>query len=159
DDIVFGATRACRRSALEGADYMIGPFINTLPMRIQVNGDAELLEWLKEIRNQHLTLREYEHTPLLKIQEWCEVPRGRSLFDSILVFENYELDSYLRGQGERWKNREFEFFEQTNYPLALSVWAGPELLLKLAYHQRNFTDDTISRMMGHLKTLLEDFAV
>ena len=157
-DVVFGATRACRRTALEGADHMVGPFINTLPMRIQVNGDTELIEWLKEIRNQHLALREHEHTPLLKIQKWCEVPRGRSLFDTILVFENYELDSYLHSQGGNWENREFELLEQTNYPLALSGWAGAELLLKLAYHQRNFADDTIIRMLGHLKTLLEGFA-
>jgi amino acid adenylation domain-containing protein len=158
EDVVYGATRACRGSALDGAEFMVGPFINTLPMRMSVPFDLALIEWLRQIRQQHLTLREYEHTPLMKIQEWSEAPRGRLLFDSILVFQNYELDSYLRSFGESWANREFKLLELTNYKLALSAWAGQELLLKLAYDRRNFTDATIGRMLGHLSTLLKSFA-
>ena len=157
-DVVFGATRACRRSAIAGAESIVGPLINTLPMRLHVAEDMQLIDWLKQIRAKHITLREYEHDPLMKIQEWSEVSNGRSLFDSLLVFENYELDTFLRAQGENWERREFKLLEQTNYPLALSAWAGPELLLKLAYDQRNFDDDAIKRMLGHVKTLLEGMA-
>ena len=159
DDVVFGATRACRGSALDGAEFMVGPFINTLPMRVRVPSDMELIEWLRQIRQQHVALREYEHTPLIKIQEWSEAPRGRQLFDSILVFQNYELDSYLRSLGENWANREFKLLELTNFKLALSAWAGPELLLRLAYDRRNFDDATINRMLRHLMTLLKSFAI
>src|ERR1044072_9290368 len=76
----------------------------------------------------------------------------------MLGFENYEWDAFLRARGEGWERREFQLFEQTNYPLALSAWAGPELLLKLAYDQRNFDDDAIKRMLGHVKSLLEVMA-
>lgn len=158
EDVVFGVTRACRRSTFAGADSVIGPFINTLPMRLSVLGDAVLMDWLQGIRRQHVAVRQYEHTPLMKIQEWGETPRGVSLFDTILVFENYELGSYLRSLGESWSNREYQLLEQTNYPLALSAWAGTELLLKLAYHQRDFDDTTIRKMLGHLRMLLEGFA-
>ena len=154
-DVIFGATRACRRSTIEGAEAIVGPLINTLPMRVNVSEDMRLMDWLRRIRAKHVALRGYEHTPLAKIQEWSEVPNGKLLFDSILVFENYELDAYLRTLGADWETRDFELLEQTNYPLALSAWAGPELLLKLAYDQRNFDDGTIGRMLGHLKTLLE----
>jgi amino acid adenylation domain-containing protein len=157
-EIIFGATRACRRTALEGAEWMVGPFINTLPMRVRVAADRALMDWLREIRNQHVRVREYEHTPLAKIQEWSEVPGGQSLFDSILVFENYEMEAYLRTQGKSWADRQFKLFEQTNYPLTLSGWGGATLLLKIAYDERNFDDNTISRMLGHLGTLLEKFA-
>lgn len=158
-EVVFGATRACRRTALDGAESMVGPFINTLPMRVRIAADVALVDYLRAIRNQHVSLRAYEHTPLAKIQEWSEVPAGKSLFDSIVVFENYEMEAYLRSQGENWANREFKLYEQTNYPLALSGWGGDALLLKLAYDGRNFDDETIARMLGHLKTLLEKFAV
>jgi len=36
DDVLFGATRACRYSTIEGAKSMVGLFINTLPVRVQV---------------------------------------------------------------------------------------------------------------------------
>ena len=35
-------------------------------------------------------------------------------------------------------------------------WGGTELLMKLAYHQRDFDDATVIRMLGHLRTLLEN---
>src|SRR5436853_468189 len=116
--------------------------------------------WLETLRRftsplPRVTKRAAEHTPLIRVEEWSDVPRGRSLFDSILVFENYELGAYLKAQGERWQNGDFELLERTNYPLALSGWAGPELLSKLAYHQRDFDDHAINRMLGHLRTLLE----
>ncbi len=66
------------------------------------------------------------------------------------------MGAYLKAQSERWRNCDFELLEQTNYPLALSGWAGPKLLLKLAYHQRDFDDAAIRRMLGHLRTLLEN---
>jgi amino acid adenylation domain-containing protein len=155
DDIVFGATRACRKTSVPGAEEMAGLLINTLPMRIHIDRRASLSDWLRQIRRQHLALRDYEQTPLAKIEEWSETPRGRSLFDTILVFENYEMRAYLETLGERWRGCEYELLEQTNFPLSLSGWAGPELLLKLAYHQRDFDDATIHRMLGHLRTLLE----
>ncbi|MEN3334096.1 MAG: hypothetical protein V7641_3461 [Blastocatellia bacterium] len=156
DDVVFGATRACRKTTVADADDMVGLLINTLPMRMRVDSRTTLGEWLRQIRQQHLGLRDVEHTPLVRIEEWSETPPGRSLFESILVFENYEMGTYLKAQSERWRNCDFELLEQTNFALALSGWAGPKLLLKLAYHQRDFDDAAINRMLGHLRTLLEN---
>jgi amino acid adenylation domain-containing protein len=156
DDVVFGAARRCRHSSVNDADSIVGLFINTLPMRVAAQGDRRLPYWLKSIRAQHVAFREHEHTPLAKIQEWSEVPNGTALFDSILIFENYELNSYLQSQGDGWKNRDFEIREQPTYPLELSAWAGAELLLRIAYDSNRFDDEAILRMLSHLKTLLTE---
>jgi len=39
-DIVFGVTRACRGSSLDGAGDMVGLFINTLPVRMRIDPEA-----------------------------------------------------------------------------------------------------------------------
>ena len=57
---------------------MIGLFINTLPLRVRVEPDGRLDELLKEVRALQVGLREHEHTPLVKVQGWSDVPRGRS---------------------------------------------------------------------------------
>jgi amino acid adenylation domain-containing protein len=157
EDIVFGATRACKRSALKDMDSMVGLFINTLPVRVQVDFDKPLLPWLKELSAQWISLSDYEHTPLVKIQEWSEVPKGLSLFESLLVFENYELNTALRSLGGIWESREFELFEQPNYPLTLTVYAESELILKIDYDSSRFDAETIRRILGHLETLLNGF--
>lgn len=94
-DVVFGATRSCRRSWSVHAASMVGLFINTLPVRVRVSPRARLIPWLADLRTQHVSVRAHEHTPLLRIQEWSEVPRGMPLFHSIVVFENVQLDAVL----------------------------------------------------------------
>lgn len=156
-DVVFGATRACRRSSVAGAESMVGVLINTLPVRVRVSPEIQLLPWLKEVRSQWMVLRDYEHTPLVNIQGWSEVSGG-TLFHSILVFENYELNSALRSEGGRWENLEVRLMEQPNYPLTFAAYGGTELLLQLHYDRQRFDDATIGRMLRHLQTLLSSMA-
>ncbi|HEY9667535.1 MAG TPA: condensation domain-containing protein, partial [Coleofasciculaceae cyanobacterium] len=158
DDVVFGTIRACRHSALEGMESMVGLFINTVPMRVRVESDSLLLPWLKELRSQSIALRDYEHTSLAKIQEWSEVPRGTHLFDTLVMFEHGELHAELRSQGGNWERREFQLLEQFDYPLVLSAYAGSELLLRIQHHASRFDQGTMARMLRHLTTLLEGIA-
>jgi amino acid adenylation domain-containing protein/non-ribosomal peptide synthase protein (TIGR01720 family) len=154
EEVVFGATRACRRSTIEGAPSMVGVFINTLPVRVRVSGDLGLGPWLRELRSQHLAVRECEHTPLAMVQAWSEVPSGTPLFESIVVFENLSLDAHLRAQGGAWERRTFRLFEQSGYPLAVTAYADPELLLRISYDRSRFEGAAVERMLGHLETLL-----
>ena len=89
EDVVFGATVAGRPTDLAGIESMIGLFINTLPVRVQVTPAALLLPWLQELQSQQVEARQYEYSPLVQVQGWSDVPRGLPLFESLLVFENY----------------------------------------------------------------------
>ena len=92
ETVVFGATVAGRPPSLPGVETMIGLFINTLPVRVRIDDEAELLAWLRALQAEQVELREYEYSPLVEVQSWSEVGRGRPLFESLLVFENYPLD-------------------------------------------------------------------
>jgi amino acid adenylation domain-containing protein/non-ribosomal peptide synthase protein (TIGR01720 family) len=159
EDIVFGATRAGRASTLNDADAPVGLFINTLPMRISARPNAPVGDWLREIREQHVSLRPYEQTPLRTIQKASEVPGGVGLFNSILVFENYLLDTALRSQGGEWANRHFEYIGQTNFPLTLIVYADREMVLRLEHDPKKLDSAGAERVLGHLQTLLEGICV
>ena len=74
EDVVFGAVRAGRHSTVEAAESIVGLFINTVPVRVPVSADEKLLPWLARLRNTWVALREFEHTPLVKIQSWSEIP-------------------------------------------------------------------------------------
>ena len=158
DDIVFGATLAGRHSTIEGADEMVGLFINTLPVRVRLAPDAALLPWLRGLRAQWTAMLAHGHTPLASVQTWSEVPGGRPLFESIVVFENYELNSALRAPGGEWEQRDFRLYEQTNFALTLAAYAGPELCLRVAFDRSRFGSETIARLLGHLRMILGSFA-
>src|SRR5205814_9970754 len=65
-DIVFGVTSACRGSALDGARSMVGLFINTLPIRVRIDPESELVTWLRQLCAQQARLRDSEPTPLAR---------------------------------------------------------------------------------------------
>lgn len=158
EDISFGAARAGRHWTAEDASSRIGMFVNTLPMRVNAQADQSLSSWLKNLRSQHVDLRDYEHTPLTKIQEWSELPPGTALFDTVLVFENYQMSERFRSLGGNWLHREIKLLEQTSYPLVFTAFAGSDIVLDLEYDNRIFERPQIERMLGHLRTLLESMA-
>ncbi len=158
EDVVFGAIRACRRSSVEGAESIVGLFINTVPFRVRVLPEARLLRWLANLRTTWLALRPYEHTPLADIQGWAEVPRGAPLFETIFNFQDPSWDAALRAQGGPWSSREFGIRSQSNYPLAVDAYGGDALLIKILYHRPRFDDATIARMLGHLQSMLAGMA-
>ena len=53
-DVVFGATVSGRPPALENVEEMLGLFINTLPVRVQIETNAHFVDWLKESQLQQL---------------------------------------------------------------------------------------------------------
>lgn len=158
-DVIFGVIRGARRSTIEGADAMIGLFLNTLPLRVLVRHQAALLPWLKEVRQQWMAMRDHEHTPLVNVQAWSEVPSSGSLFQSTVMFENYHLDTVLRNQGGAWSNRRVRLILQTNYSLNLSAFDGGELRLRLDIDRKRIDDVTAARLLHHLRTLLEGMAI
>ncbi len=158
DDIVFGVTVSGRSPDIIGSESMVGLFINTLPLRVQVPGEAFLIPWLKEIMTRQAELERYSYTPLIEIRGWSEVPHPVSLFHSIVVFENYPLKGSFRELSTSLAITGIEGYNKNNYPLTVVVTPGPRLTLCLRYDPSLFHRDTIRRMKTHLKTLLENMA-
>jgi amino acid adenylation domain-containing protein/non-ribosomal peptide synthase protein (TIGR01720 family) len=157
-DVVFGATVSGRPANLEGVERMVGPFINTLPVRVKVREQAGVMEWLKGLQAEQVEMREYEYSPLVEVQGWSEVGRGVSLFESAFVFENYPVERIVQKQDEGYSIGNVESAEMTNYPLTLVVEPGRQVLLRIMYDCGRLDEATVSRMLKHLLTLLSGIA-
>ena len=157
-DVVYGVTVSGRPPELEGIESMVGLFINTLPLRIAVSEEAALVPWLKHLQDRQVALRQFEQSPLVQVQGWSEVPRGRPLFESIFVFENYPKDASLLEQASGLGVGDVRLLERTSYPLTVIVVPDAELLLRVGYDTQRFDADAIDRMLGHWQYLLEGIA-
>ncbi len=153
-DVVFGATVAGRPPDLAGVEAMIGLFINTLPVRVQVLPEVTLATWLKALQRQQAEARQYEYSPLAQVQSWSEIARGQALFESILVFENYPVSNPITTQGESITIYNVRFFEKTNYPLTVTIEPEEALGLQFSYNSDCFDHATIGRILGHFQTVL-----
>ncbi|HZA25088.1 MAG TPA: AMP-binding protein, partial [Dehalococcoidia bacterium] len=155
EEVLFGATVSGRPAALGGVEAMVGLFINTLPVRVEVPPKASLLPWLERLQGQQVEREQYAYSPLVQIQGWSEVPRGVPLFESLVVFENYPVDASLTGQSNGVEVREARTVEWTNYPLTVVAMPGSELSLKIMYDGDRFEAATIDRLGAHFRSLLE----
>ena len=50
---------------------------------------ARVAAWLQVLQAEQVELRRYEHSPLVEVLGWSDVPRPTPLFESIFVFEGF----------------------------------------------------------------------
>ncbi|MEM9774347.1 MAG: amino acid adenylation domain-containing protein, partial [Chloroflexota bacterium] len=156
-DIVFGNTRS-GRNLYEPAKNSVGMFINTVPVRIKINNQQTLVDYLRELRAQHISVREHESSPLVQIQKWSDVDGSDSLFHTLVVFEGYDLSNVLRRNGGKWLKRKFNYRGQTSFPLTLMAYSDHQMRLRLEFDPANFKAATVEQILEHLKTLLQAMA-
>ncbi|HET6230939.1 MAG TPA: non-ribosomal peptide synthase/polyketide synthase, partial [Longimicrobiaceae bacterium] len=159
DDVVFGTTVSGRPADLPGVEGIVGLLINTLPVRVSVPADARAAEWLAEIQAHAAEMRNYEYSPLVDVQGWSGVPRDRSLFDTLLVFENFPLATGDDGaDDEQLRYGARHNVERSNFPLGLAIVNYEGLDIRVTYHQHRFSRETIDRLMEALEALLDEIA-
>jgi len=155
DDVVFGATVSGRNANIPGIEQMVGLFINTLPVRAKIDFNAKLLDWLKEFQLEQSSLQEYEYSPLFKIQSWSEIPKGESLFNSILVLENYPVAETLQNSESILNIADVRSVEKTNYPLTVVVSPGSVLGIEIAYDTNEFDNNAVKQLLTRFTTVIE----
>ncbi|WP_313053322.1 non-ribosomal peptide synthetase [Pseudomonas lopnurensis] len=152
--VCFGATVAGRPAELPGVEEQLGLFINTLPVIGSPRPEQSVAQWIEQVQERNLALREFEHTPLYEIQRWVG-QGGEALFDSLLVFENYPVSEALeQGAPSGLRFGEVGNREQTNYPMTLAVGLGDTLSFHYIFDQRHFPAASVERLAEHFLNLL-----
>ncbi|WP_122438388.1 non-ribosomal peptide synthetase [Pseudomonas viridiflava] len=156
-DVVFGVTVAGRPVELPQMQRTVGLFINTIALRIGMPGDEQrcsVRQWLSQLLDSNMQLREYEYLPLVTIQENSELPKGQPLFDSLFVFENAPVEVSVLDRAQSLNATSDSGRTHTNYPLTAVCYPGDDLGLHLSYDQRYFDESTVQGMLGEFKRLL-----
>ncbi|ASU38879.1 non-ribosomal peptide synthetase [Herbaspirillum sp. meg3] len=156
--VCFGATVAGRPDDLAGAEHLLGLFINTLPVMVPAQHGQSISQWLQDLQAQNLASRTLQHTPLYDIQRW-HAHLGQSLFDSILVFENYPIDAALRDGAAADGSLRFKRThsrEQTNYPMTVGVSLGDGLNIGWRYDRSHFSDSAVLSIARQLQHCLQE---
>ena len=154
-DVVAGAAFSGRPTDLAGAESIVGPFTNNLPVRVDVNENETGGEFFRKLHGQLLELNAFQFTPLMEIQRSSEVPWRYRLFDSLIVFQNYLVDDSARRLGEKVQIEDFVGPIHTNYPVLLLAEPGEQLRLTLIYDRKSVAAATIERWRRDLEILLE----
>ena len=151
DDVVFGTVLFGRMQGGEGAERVLGLFINTLPVRIRV-GEAGVEASVKSTHAQLAQLLRHEHASLALAQRCSAVAAPAPLFSSLLNYRH--IASAAQTGRQAWEGmRALGGEERTNYPLVLSVNDLGEALGLTAQAQSPLDP---ARICGYMQRALEE---
>jgi thioesterase domain-containing protein/acyl carrier protein len=124
DDVLFGQTVSGRPAELPDVQNAVGCFINNVPLRIRLPEDADLGQWLREVRDQQLALQPFEYVSPAQIQSWSGAKASGPLFDSLVVLQAPISQAMPEGLEIKFQRGGM----QTGYPISLGVVPGKESL-------------------------------
>ncbi|MBY0204782.1 non-ribosomal peptide synthetase [Paenibacillus cucumis (ex Kampfer et al. 2016)] len=157
EDVVFGSVVSGRPAEIAGVERIIGLFINTIPVRIQTQGNETFAAMMRRIQEQAVASHPHETYPLYEIQ--AETKQKQNLIDHILVFENYPVQGITEQFGDQEQTAlritNVEADEQTNYDFNLIIKPGQEMKCMFYYNANVYDRASIERIQGHLIQLLE----
>ncbi|SFX03153.1 non-ribosomal peptide synthase domain TIGR01720/amino acid adenylation domain-containing protein [Pseudomonas sp. NFACC49-2] len=156
-DVLFGVTVAGRPVELPQMQRTVGLFINSVALRVRMPEDQQrctVRQWLGQLLDSNMQLREYEYLPLVSIQEVSELPKGQPLFDSLFVFENAPVQVSVLDRARSLNATSDSGRTHTNFPLTAVCYPGDDLGLHLSYDRRYFEASTVEGLLGEFKRLL-----
>jgi len=116
DSPVFGTVVFGRMHGSAGVERVMGPFINTLPVRIGLDG-VSVRECVRQTHEMLAQLLMHEHASLAEVQKCARLPAGAPLFTALLNYRHSLNDDFGSVPSMQYLSSE----ERTNYPLTLSV--------------------------------------
>nr|WP_290447367.1 non-ribosomal peptide synthetase [Pseudomonas sp. 21LCFQ010] len=122
--VVFGTVLMGRLQGAEATDRALGIFINTLPLRVDIDG-AATDQALKTTHARLISLMRHEHAPLALAQRCSGVAAPAPLFSALLNYRHSASGTVAGANAEAlaaWEGIDTRHGrERTNFPLTLSV--------------------------------------
>ncbi|MCC8368412.1 AMP-binding protein, partial [Xenorhabdus sp. PB61.4] len=118
ENVVFGTVLFGRMAAGEGMDSGLGLFINTLPLRLDID-NTPVRESVQQAHTRLAGLLAHEHASLALAQRCSGIDNASPLFSALLNYRHNDV-SALSGEGVSGIEFRSEQ-ERTNYPFVLSV--------------------------------------
>ncbi|HEX3130209.1 MAG TPA: amino acid adenylation domain-containing protein, partial [Thermoanaerobaculia bacterium] len=154
-DLVIGSPVAGRtRAETEG---MIGFFLNTLALRVDLSGEPDFLELLKRVRRSTLDAYAHQDLPFDRVVEELAPERDLShapIFQVLLVLQNTPMTA-LHLSGLTLSSVEVDT-GTSKFDLVLNATeTGEGLAIHWMFHRDLFDSTRIARLRGHFAALLE----
>ncbi|MBX2876158.1 MAG: hypothetical protein KTR30_28820 [Saprospiraceae bacterium] len=151
EDIAFGNTVSGRSADIPNMDLLAGLFMNVLPVGASIKKKQSIGDWMRALQHSVMTSHKYEHISLTQILNWASWKHSSTLFDTLLVYENFPWENMEAGGVQLL---DFQGGLTTTYPLTLVIQPGREVHLLFQYQQERVSPLLIEWLENGLSQLL-----
>nr|ADU56136.1 hypothetical protein CA915-15 [uncultured organism CA915] len=151
-DVVFGSVASGRPAEVPDVERMVGMFINTVPVRVRLDGGRPVVGLLEDLQTRQSALTEHQYLGMPAIQK--EAGPG-AVFDTIVMVENYPMDAAGLGADGGITISSVRTRAGTTYPLTMSVSVGSPLRIRVSYRPDRIDRATAGEVAGQVVRVLD----
>ncbi|MBC7939564.1 MAG: amino acid adenylation domain-containing protein, partial [Chitinophagaceae bacterium] len=155
EDVVVGTPVANRGHA--GIEGLIGFFVNTLALRLELSGELTVAELLAQVKERALSAQQHQDIPFEQVVELARPERSLAhspLFQAMFAWNN-NADGGLTLPGLELSARQSAPHAMAKFDLTLSLQENGESIAgALEYATALFECSTVERFAGYLRAVL-----
>ncbi|KAI8835767.1 hypothetical protein BJ741DRAFT_199573 [Chytriomyces cf. hyalinus JEL632] len=155
NDVLFGFINSGREIPVSGISEMIGLCINTVPVRVKVDGSESVENFLRVLQEQNHALVQNSHLGLRKIRRLVADRFEKEMFKTFINFRGFSFDA---------EAQEYPFsMEQEETPPHLHNYAigvnadleGDIVHITADYNKDDVTDEMMVVIMQHFSMIMK----
>ncbi|KAI5291615.1 Nonribosomal Peptide Synthase (NRPS), partial [Ascosphaera aggregata] len=165
DDVVFGETLTGRNAPVVGVEQIEGPMITTVPIRVRINRDMKVSDFLDDLHNSIIERIPHEHFGLQHIRrvsadarEACELRTGLVIhptaeYEDVGPQGHSPADGFVPAGDEEAAQEALKF---NSYGLMLVFTQDSDGFLVMAsFDSRMIDTDSMKRVLEELETTVQ----
>ncbi|KAI1299540.1 peptide synthetase [Xylaria venustula] len=166
-DVVFGETLTGRNAPIPGVEEIEGPMIATVPVRVAVDPDATIEEYLQEVHEQSVSAIPHEHFGLQHIRrlspdarEACELRTGIVMHpstdgESAEPRDKRPADGFVPAGDTEAAQEALKF---NTYALMLVCSLDPKgFLIMASFDSKAITTSLMKKILSQIEQLTQKF--
>ena len=159
DDVTFGVTVSERPPAIVDVHRAVGLYLLTVPLRAPRQTGVLTGDWLRQLQRTLSDARVHAAPGLAAIQRWAGREPGGSLFNSLIVFEDFPGNATrpFAAASDDLRVTSAVGDVPNDLPLVLLAFPGDRLRLDVVYDPAAITPAMGDRIASQVATVLNGF--
>jgi amino acid adenylation domain-containing protein len=162
EDVVFGATVTGRQANIPGIEDMIGPAIATVPIRVTVDSEQQLHQFLLQVQAQSIEMTAFEQMGLQRIRRLGADAARACQFQTLLVVQpaeetaEWESEIIARDIHDVSDGGQGQLQEVETYALTVECDLGDNgLRLKIGFDSGVMGEKQVQRLVQQFEHILQ----
>lgn len=152
DDVAFGETLFGRNAPVANIERMVAPTFTTVPVRIKINKEQKIWDYLLAVQKQSTEMIPFEQTGLQRIAKLSVDCQNACEFQTQLVIQT---ESAMKEEVSSLQNQDKWF---NPYALVIDVELGSdEHTAKVGFDSRVLEPWVVRKLMERMENLVEQF--